>query len=108
MSASVQTTNISSATIALAQRRAQAGTTEPAWVRYTLIGIALTFMFLFLVLPLAAVFTEALRKGVDAYWEALKEPDAWSAIRLTFITALIAVPLNLVFGVAAAWAIAKY
>jgi sulfate transport system permease protein len=63
---------------------------------------------LFLVLPLAAVFTEALRKGVDAYWEALKEPDAWSAIRLTFITALIAVPLNLVFGVAAAWAIAKY
>jgi sulfate transport system permease protein len=77
-------------------------------VRYTLIGIALTFMFLFLVLPLAAVFTEALRKGVDAYWEALKEPDAWSAIRLTFITALIAVPLNLVFGVAAAWAIAKY
>jgi sulfate transport system permease protein len=83
-------------------------TTEPAWVRYTLIGIALTFMVLFLVLPLAAVFTEALRKGIDAYWEALKEPDAWSAIRLTFITALIAVPLNLVFGVAAAWAIAKY
>jgi len=83
-------------------------TTEPAWVRYTLIGIALTFMLLFLVLPLAAVFAEALRKGVDAYWEALKEPDAWSAIRLTFITALIAVPLNLVFGVAAAWAIAKY
>ena len=108
MSASVQTTNVSSATIAPAQRRAQAGTTEPAWVRYTLIGIALTFMFLFLVLPLAAVFTEALRKGVDAYLEALKEPDAWSAIRLTFITALIAVPLNLVFGVAAAWAIAKY
>jgi sulfate transport system permease protein len=108
MSASVQNTHVSSATIAPAQRRTQSGTTEPAWVRYTLIGIALTFMFLFLVLPLAAVFTEALRKGVDAYWEALKEPDAWSAIRLTFITALIAVPLNLVFGVAAAWAIAKY
>ncbi|OYU11404.1 MAG: sulfate ABC transporter permease subunit CysW [Comamonadaceae bacterium PBBC1] len=89
-------------------RRAQAGTTESSWVRYSLIGIALVFMFLFLVLPLAAVFTEALRKGLEAYFEALKEPDAWSAIRLTLITAAIAVPLNLVFGVAAAWAIAKY
>jgi sulfate transport system permease protein len=77
-------------------------------VRYSLIGLALTFMFFFLVLPLAAVFTEALRKGFEAYWEALQEPDAWSAIRLTFITALVAVPLNLVFGIAAAWAIAKY
>jgi sulfate transport system permease protein len=57
---------------------------------------------------LAAVFTEALRKGLDAYLEALKEPDAWSAIRLTLIVAAVAVPLNLVFGVAAAWAIAKY
>jgi len=81
---------------------------EVAWVRYTLIGVALGFMFLFLVLPLAAVFAEALRKGVPAFVEALKEPDAWSAIRLTLITAAIAVPLNLVFGVAAAWAIAKY
>ena len=81
---------------------------EPAWVRYTLIGIALAFVLLFLVMPLAAVFTEALRKGMGAYLEALQEPDAWSAIRLTLITALIAVPLNLVFGVAAAWAIAKY
>jgi len=65
-------------------------------------------MFFFLVLPLAAVATEALRKGWDAYWEALKEPDAWSAIRLTLIVAAISVPLNLVFGVAAAWAIAKF
>ena len=89
-------------------RRAEAGTTEAAWVRYTLIGISLVFLFLFLVLPLAAVFAEALRKGFDAYWEALKEPDAWSAIWLTLITALIAVPLNLVFGIAAAWCIAKY
>jgi sulfate transport system permease protein len=89
-------------------RRAEAGTTEAAWVRYTLIGISLTFLFLFLVLPLAAVFAEALRKGFDAYWQALKEPDAWSAISLTLITALIAVPLNLVFGIAAAWCIAKY
>ncbi|RYF65235.1 MAG: sulfate ABC transporter permease subunit CysW, partial [Comamonadaceae bacterium] len=79
-----------------------------AWVRWTLIGIALLFMLLFLVLPLAAVAAEALRKGLGAYLEALKEPDAWSAIELTLITAAIAVPLNLVFGVAAAWAIAKY
>ena len=89
-------------------RTAKAGTTEPVWVKRTLIGIALCFIFLFLLLPLAAVFTEALRKGFGAYVEALKEPDAWSAIRLTLLTAAIAVPLNLVFGVAAAWCIAKY
>jgi sulfate transport system permease protein len=89
-------------------QKVQAGTTESRWIRLGLIGLALTFMFLFLVLPLAAVFTEALRKGLDAYLEALQEPDAWSAIELTLITAAVAVPLNLVFGVAAAWAIAKY
>jgi sulfate transport system permease protein len=89
-------------------RRAHAGTTEPAWVKWTLIGVALTFVVLFLVLPLAAVFTEALRKGSDAFLEALKEPDAWSAIRLTLLVAAVSVPLNLVFGVCAAWAIAKY
>jgi sulfate transport system permease protein len=89
-------------------RSSHAGTTEAAWVRYTLLAVALVFMFLFLVLPLAAVFTEALRKGLDAYLDSLKEPDAWSAIRLTLITAAIAVPLNLVFGVAAAWAVAKF
>ena len=88
------------------QKRLQ--TTEAAWVRWVLVGTALAFMLLFLVLPLAAVFAEALRKGWAAYWEALKEPDAWSAIRLTLITAAVAVPLNLVFGVSAAWAIAKY
>ncbi len=89
-------------------RRARSGTTEAPWVRYTLIAIALAFMVLFLVLPLAAVFAEALRKGFGAYLEGLREPDAWSAIQLTVITAVIAVPLNLVFGVAAAWCIAKY
>ena len=88
--------------------RVRAGTTEAAWVRYTLIGVALVFVILFLILPLAAVFTEALRKGFGAYFAALQEPDAWSAIKLTLIAAAIAVPLNLVFGVAAAWAIAKY
>ena len=89
-------------------RRARAGTTEAPWVRFMLIALALGFMLLFLVLPLAAVFAEALRKGFGAYLEGLREPDAWSAIKLTLITALIAVPLNLVFGVAAAWCIAKY
>ena len=88
--------------------QAKTSTSEPAWIRYGLIALALTFMFLFLVLPLAAVFSEALRKGFDAYWAALQEPDAWYAIRLTLFVALITVPLNLVFGVAAAWAIAKY
>jgi sulfate transport system permease protein len=73
-----------------------------------LISLALGFVFLFLLLPLAAVFTEALRKGLPEAISALKEPDAWSAIRLTFLTAAIAVPLNLVFGVAAAWAVAKF
>ena len=89
-------------------RNAKAGTTEPTWVKWSLIAIALGFIFLFLLLPLAAVFTEALRKGLGVALEALKEPDAWSAIRLTLITAAVAVPLNLVFGVAAAWCIAKY
>jgi len=90
------------------QTRGRISTTEAPWVRWTLITIALAFVLVFLVLPLAAVFAEALRKGGQAYLEALKEPDAWSAIRLTLITAAITVPLNLVFGVAAAWAIAKY
>ena len=87
---------------------APAATAEPVWVRTLLIGIALTFLTLFLFIPLVAVFTEALRKGWDAYVAAIVEPDAISAIKLTLITAAIAVPLNLVFGVAAAWAIAKF
>ena len=88
--------------------KGQSSTTESVWVRLTLISISLLFMFLFLVLPLATVFTEALSKGLDGYLNALQEPDAWSAIRLTLITAAVAVPLNLFFGIAAAWAIAKY
>lgn len=83
-------------------------TTEAPWVRRILIGIALGFMLLFLVLPLVAVFVEALRQGVQAYWGALNHPDNLAAIKLTLLTALIAVPLNVVFGVAAAWAIAKF
>jgi len=87
---------------------ARPGTAEAPWVRRTLIGIALLFITLFLVLPLATVFVEAFRKGIDAYISALADPDAWSAIKLTLLTAAISVPMNLVFGVAAAWAIAKF
>ncbi len=87
---------------------ASAATVEPLWVRALLIGIALAFLTLFLFVPLAAVFAEALKKGWQAYLAAIVEPDALSAVRLTLLTAAIAVPLNLVFGVAAAWAIAKF
>ena len=83
-------------------------TSEPLWIRLALIGITLTFLSLFLFVPLAAVFSEALRKGWETYLSALVDADALSAIKLTFIAALIAVPLNLVFGVAAAWAITKF
>ncbi|MBV6321358.1 sulfate ABC transporter permease subunit CysW [Duganella violaceipulchra] len=83
-------------------------TLEPRWVRIALIAIALTFLTLFLFVPLVAVFVEAFRKGWEAYLAAIIEDDAISAIKLTLITALIAVPLNLVFGVAASWCIAKF
>jgi len=81
---------------------------ESPWVRRLLIGLALAFMFLFLVLPLLAVFTEALRLGWGAYFVALRDPYAMAAIRLTLLVAAITVPLSLVFGVAAAWAVAKF
>ena len=81
---------------------------EPAWVRYLLLTAALAFLALFLLLPLAAVFAQALDKGWEAYLAALKEPDTLSAIRLTLITAAVCVPLNLFFGIVASWAIAKF
>ena len=81
---------------------------EPRWIKWTLIAVSLTFIGFFLLLPLIAVFAEALRKGLEAYWQAIVEPDALSAIKLTLIAAAISVPLNLVFGVAAAWAITKF
>ncbi len=81
---------------------------EPAWLKWTLLAVAFAFLALFLVVPLAAVFTEALRKGVAAYFASFQDSDALSAIKLTLTTAAIAVPCNLVFGVAAAWAIAKF
>jgi sulfate transport system permease protein len=81
---------------------------EPFWVKALLIGIALAFLTLFLFVPLIAVFTEALKKGWSAYAVSVLEPDALAAIKLTLLVAVISVPLNLVFGVAAAWAIAKF
>ena len=83
-------------------------TGEPLWLQRILIAIALIFVFLFLVLPLAAVFTEALRKGYEAFFSSFQEPDAVAAIKLTLLITAISVPLNLVFGVSAAWAIAKF
>ncbi|HSS85378.1 MAG TPA: sulfate/thiosulfate ABC transporter permease CysW, partial [Reyranella sp.] len=81
---------------------------EGRLVRWTLIGLAVGFLVLFLVLPLLAVFAEALRRGVGPFLEAFAEPDTQAAIRLTLLVAAIAVPLNLVFGVSAAWAVAKF
>ena len=83
-------------------------TEDRKFVRYALITVALVFIGLFLVLPIVVVFVEALRRGWMAYAAALTEPDALSAIRLTLLVAAIAVPLNLVFGIVAAWAIAKF
>jgi len=100
-------TNVLSSPPAPAAARRSA-TGEPRAVRWLLTGIALAFLALFLVVPLVAVFTEALRKGVETYLAALVEPDALAAIQLTLLVALIAVPANLVFGLAAAWAIAKF
>jgi len=82
--------------------------TEPAPVRWLLTAIALAFLGLFLVLPLAAVFSQAFEKGLEVYLAALREPDTLAAVKLTLITAAVAVPLNLVFGVMAAWSIAKF
>jgi len=89
-------------------RSGRSAVTESLPTRIILIALALAFLALFLILPVIAVFVEAFRKGPTAYVEALLEPDAWSAIKLTLTVAAIAVPLNLIFGVAAAWAIAKF
>jgi sulfate transport system permease protein len=97
--------------IAAPQQRAaiaSTGTLEPNWVRYALTTVALLFLTLFLFVPLIAVFTEALKNGWHTYIEAILDPDAFSAIKLTLIAAGISVPLNLVFGVAAAWCISKF
>jgi len=83
-------------------------TTERPLVQVTLIGVAVIFLVLFLLLPLAAVFVEALRAGLNTYFATITEPDAVAAIKLTVLVAAIAVPANVVFGLAASWAIAKF
>src|SRR5438128_5394624 len=92
----------------LASDRAAQATTEGAWVRWSLIAVAVVFLGVFLFMPLAFVFASAFAKGLSVYLAALREPDALAAIRLTLLAAGIAVPLNLVFGIAAAWAIGKF
>lgn len=82
--------------------------TEPVWVRRTLIGLALGFLTLFLAVPLLAVFVEAFAEGFAPYFAAVAEPDALAALRLTLLTAALAVPANLVFGLCAGWAVAKF
>jgi sulfate/thiosulfate transport system permease protein len=89
-------------------RVATAATGESRAVRWTLIGVAVFFLVLFIFLPLAIVFSQAFARGIGFYFASLRQPDALAAIRLTLLAASIAVPLNLVFGVAAAWAIGKF
>ncbi len=93
---------------AITRFEANVATRDRPYAKYMLLAIGLMYFVLFLVLPLAAVFVEALRKGWEAYIAALVEPEALAAVRLTLLAAAIAVPLNLVFGVAAAWCIAKF
>jgi len=88
--------------------RAVRATTEQSWVRWSLILVAVTFLGVFLFLPLAIVFSSALQKGFSVYVAALREPDAMAAIKLTLISAGISVPLNMIFGIAAAWAVGKF
>lgn len=88
--------------------RVRDATTEPAWARWLLTAVALGFIALFLGLPLIVVFAEALNQGPGMYWHAIVAPDARSAIGLTLLVTVIAVPMNFVFGIAVAWAVAKF
>jgi sulfate transport system permease protein len=88
--------------------KSKRGTEESPLVKATLIAIALAFCLVFLLLPLVNVFAQALTNGWNVYWRALRHPDSWAAIRLTLIVAAISVPLNVLFGLAASWAIAKF
>ncbi|MEN9545188.1 MAG: sulfate transporter permease subunit CysW [Pseudomonadota bacterium] len=94
--------------VRISPRLIRSATTEPAWLRRLLIGTALAFLALFLFVPLATVFIEAFKKGWEVYLAALVEPDALHAIKLTLMVAAVSLPLNLVFGVAASWCIAKF
>ncbi len=83
-------------------------TDERAPVRWLLIAVAVGFLGLFVALPLVQVFSEAFAKGFGSYWEAIRSPEAWSAIKLTLLTAAISVPLNVIFGVCAAWLLSRF
>ena len=96
------------ASLPIPKKEKERAQSEPDAVRWLLITVALVFLALFLLLPLAAVFSQAFEKGLSVYLNALKEPDTLSSIKLTLVTAAVAVPLNLFFGVTAAWAIAKF
>jgi len=91
-----------------ALKKSQRGTEESPFIKWTLISIALAFCLIFLLLPLFNVFVQALSKGWSFYWSALTHPDSWAAIRLTLLISAISVPLNVLFGLAASWAIAKF
>src|SRR5262245_16186887 len=93
---------------AAGRAKSRRGTEESPLTKLVLIVIALTFCVLFLLLPLVNVFVQALSKGWMTYWQALTHPDSWAAMRLTLQVAAISVPLNVLFGLAAAWAIAKF
>lgn len=97
-----------SAPVPPTRARAPDAASESTGSRAVLIGVAVVFLALFLVLPLATVFLQAFAKGLPAYLAAFDEPDARAALRLTLLTAAIAVPFNLVFGICAAWLIAKF
>ncbi len=90
------------------QKSTSMATADPAWVRYTLIGLALTIITLFLILPLITVLIEAFANGWETYRDAISHPDTLAAIRLTLLTAAVCVPLTTLFGVSAAWAIARF
>jgi len=88
--------------------KSRRATNDPLWLRIVLIGLSIGFISVLLVLPLAVVFAEAFRAGVGTYFASISSPSAWRAIQLTLLAAVISVPLNLVFGVIASWAIAKF
>jgi sulfate transport system permease protein len=108
MEATIVNPRLEAAAWRKATSRLRGATEEVPWVQWLFIGVSISFLTVLLFVPLAAVFYEALRKGVGAYFASFKDSYAWSAIRLTLLTALISVPANMVFGLAASWAIAKF
>lgn len=102
------TVAVSDKTLADSNTMLRKATAEPAWVKWLLVGTALTFLALFLVLPLLVVLYGAFEAGLNVWWQAVTEPDALAAIRLTLLVLIIVVPVNAIFGVAIAWAIAKF